>query len=88
MLSKETIRRRAARMDKAVGSNVRHERLTRHMSQERLASAIGVTFQQVQKYEIGSNRIAAGRLYDISEVFGVKPGSLFPASRPRGPSGS
>jgi transcriptional regulator with XRE-family HTH domain len=46
------------------------------MSQEALATAIGLTFQQVQKYERGTNRIGAGRLFEISRVLGV-PVSFF-----------
>jgi transcriptional regulator with XRE-family HTH domain len=47
------------------------------MSQERLAEQLGVTFQQVQKYEKGSNRVSASRLHDISEILDVPPGYFF-----------
>ncbi|HYD86014.1 MAG TPA: helix-turn-helix transcriptional regulator [Vitreimonas sp.] len=53
-------------MDKKIGERVRARRLEIGMSQERLAELLGVTFQQVQKYEKGANRIAASRLFDIS----------------------
>ncbi len=51
--------------DKKLGAMVRQRRLEIGMSQERLAEIIGVTFQQIQKYEKGANRIAASRLFDI-----------------------
>lgn len=53
-------------VDHRIGQRVRSRRLEIGMSQERLADLIGVTFQQVQKYEKGVNRIAASRLFDIS----------------------
>lgn len=52
-------------VDVRLGQRVRKRRLEIGMSQERLAELVGVTFQQVQKYEKGVNRIAASRLYDI-----------------------
>lgn len=53
-------------VDIKLGQRVRTRRLQLHMSQERLAELLGVTFQQVQKYEKGVNRIAASRLHDIA----------------------
>jgi transcriptional regulator with XRE-family HTH domain len=57
--------------DKYVGSRVRMRRLMLHMSQERLAGQLGLTFQQVQKYEKGTNRISASRLQEISRILDV-----------------
>ena len=57
--------------DKHVGSRVRMRRLMLDLSQSGLATAIGVTFQQVQKYEKGANRISASRLHHISNVLQV-----------------
>ena len=57
--------------DKYVGSRVRMRRLMLHMSQERLADQLGLTFQQVQKYEKGTNRISASRLQEISQILDV-----------------
>ncbi|OQW60404.1 MAG: hypothetical protein A4S17_00475 [Proteobacteria bacterium HN_bin10] len=57
--------RSANSVDVRLGQRVRARRLDLGMSQERLAELLGVTFQQVQKYEKGVNRIAASRLYDI-----------------------
>ena len=47
------------------------------LSQEKLAEAIGLTFQQVQKYECGMNRISAGRLYQLAEILGVPVAYFF-----------
>lgn len=58
--------RAANAIDRKLGQRVRSRRLEIGMSQERLAELLGVTFQQVQKYEKGVNRIAASRLHDIA----------------------
>jgi transcriptional regulator with XRE-family HTH domain len=63
--------------DIEVGRRVRALRLERDMSQTALADRLGLTFQQVQKYEKGVNRIGAGRLQTISEIFGVSITDLF-----------
>src|SRR6478752_10537797 len=71
--SEETPRgsRRANPMDVHVGSRVRLRRMLLGMSQEKLGEHLGLTFQQVQKYEKGINRIGASRLFDLSQVLGV-----------------
>ena len=56
-------------VDKYVGSRVRMRRIMLGMSQEKLGEALGLTFQQVQKYEKGTNRVGASRLQQISEIF-------------------
>jgi transcriptional regulator with XRE-family HTH domain len=58
-------------IDNHVGSRVRMRRMMLSMSQESLGDAIGVTFQQVQKYEKGTNRISASRLQHISQILQV-----------------
>ncbi|MGQ9366362.1 helix-turn-helix domain-containing protein [Azospirillum sp. ST 5-10] len=63
-------------IDVHVGSRVRLRRTLLGMSQEKLGEAIGLTFQQVQKYERGANRIGASRLYKLSTVLDV-PVSFF-----------
>ena len=63
-------------IDVHVGSRVRLRRTLLGMSQEKLGEAIGLTFQQVQKYERGANRVGASRLYDLSRVLDV-PVSYF-----------
>lgn len=64
-------------VDKHVGSRVRMRRILVGMSQERLGEALGLTFQQVQKYEKGTNRIGASRLQQIAQVLGVPVTFLF-----------
>src|SRR5690349_21040081 len=63
-------------IDKHVGSRVRMRRMMLSTSQEKLGEALGLTFQQVQKYEKGTNRIGASRLQQISTILGV-PVSFF-----------
>lgn len=63
--------------DAQVGSNIRATRIRRSMSQEKLADQIGVTFQQVQKYEKGTNRVGASRLVQIAAVLDVPVSALF-----------
>ena len=79
-------------MDVHVGGRVRHRRKMLGMSQEKLGEALGLTFQQVQKYERGANRISASRLYCISEVLNVPINYFFEDiyhcfARERGKSG-
>ena len=63
--------------DKHVGSRVRMRRLMLSMSQTNLADALGLTFQQVQKYEKGANRIGASRLQHIASILQVPLAFLF-----------
>jgi transcriptional regulator with XRE-family HTH domain len=64
-------KRRSDKRDIEVGRRVRAFRQQKGLSQEKLADQLGVTFQQVQKYEKGTNRIAAGRLQRIAEILEV-----------------
>ena len=64
-------------VDVEVGHRIRIERLSRGLSQTALANQLGVTFQQVQKYEKGVNRVGAGRLTKIAEVLGVPVSTFF-----------
>ncbi len=64
-------------IDKHVGSRVRMRRVLIGMSQEKLGEALGLTFQQVQKYEKGTNRIGASRLQQISNILGVAVSFFF-----------
>ena len=64
-------------VDKYVGSRVRMRRIMLGMSQEKLGEALGLTFQQVQKYEKGANRVGASRLQQISEILQVPVSFLF-----------
>jgi len=73
-------------IDIHVGSRVRLRRMMTNMSQEKLGEHLGITFQQIQKYEKGTNRIGASRLQSISSVLQV-PVSFFFDGAP-GPSGA
>jgi transcriptional regulator with XRE-family HTH domain len=64
-------------LDALVGARIRVFRVHRKISQTDLADQIGVTFQQVQKYEKGTNRIGASRLSRIAGVLGISVGELF-----------
>src|SRR5690348_6824980 len=74
--------RRADNRDAEVGQRVRSRRLEQRLSQTELADRIGVTFQQVQKYEKGVNRIGAGRLQRISEALEVPISFFFGTGAP------
>jgi len=69
--SEERGSRRANPVDVHVGSRVRLRRMLLGMSQEKLGEHLGLTFQQIQKYEKGINRIGASRLFDLSRVLAV-----------------
>ena len=64
-------------VDKYVGSRVRMRRIMLGMSQEKLGEALGLTFQQIQKYEKGTNRVGASRIQQISEILQVPVSFLF-----------
>jgi len=64
-------KKQANPVDAQVGNRVRIRRMLIGMSQERLGDLLGLTFQQVQKYEKGVNRIGAGRLFEVSRILGV-----------------
>src|SRR5277367_2187353 len=64
-------KKQANPIDIQVGNRVRIRRMLIGMSQERLGDLLGLTFQQVQKYEKGVNRIGAGRLYEVSRILNV-----------------
>jgi transcriptional regulator with XRE-family HTH domain len=71
MPTKRKYRGRADHRDAEVGRRVRAQRLARGLSQTELGTKIGVSFQQLQKYENGGNRIGAGRLERIAEALKV-----------------
>lgn len=64
-------------IDRYVGSRVRMRRIMLGMSQEKLGKALGLTFQQIQKYEKGTNRVGASRIQQISDVLNVPVSFLF-----------
>jgi transcriptional regulator with XRE-family HTH domain len=70
-------RRAATAVDTHVGQKIRARRTFLRMSQTDVADAIGITFQQIQKYERGANRVGASRLQEISDALGVSPFYFF-----------
>jgi transcriptional regulator with XRE-family HTH domain len=64
-------------IDTYIGQSLRARRNLLGMTQEELADAVGVTFQQIQKYELAKNRISASRLYQFAVVLGTKIGYFF-----------
>ena len=68
----------AGAIDRHVGSRIRIRRLQLAMSQEKLADALGITFQQVQKYERGMNRVSVGRLYQVAAALDVPMSFFYP----------
>jgi transcriptional regulator with XRE-family HTH domain len=75
-VSEPVPKKQANSIDAQVGNRVRLRRMLVGMSQEKLGQMLGLTFQQVQKYEKGVNRIGAGRLYHVAQILGV-PVSYF-----------
>ena len=67
-------------IDVHVGSRIRLRRTMLNMSQEKLGEALGITFQQIQKYEKGTNRVGASRLQNISSVLNVPVSFFFEAA--------
>jgi len=69
--------RTATEVDAFVGAQLKLLRKSAGFSQTGLANKVGVTFQQIQKYERGMNRIGASRLWEFCKIFEVKPGRFF-----------
>ena len=63
--------------DVHIGKRIRMLRLTRNLSQTDLAKRLGITFQQIQKYERGANRVGAGRLQEMANLLSVTPAFFF-----------
>lgn len=74
---KQVPKKQANPIDAQVGNRVRLRRMLIGMSQEKLGELLGLTFQQVQKYEKGVNRIGAGRLYQVASILGVPIGYFY-----------
>jgi transcriptional regulator with XRE-family HTH domain len=72
--------RKSGPLDAMVGARIRMFRVDCGMSQTALAERIGVSFQQLQKYEKGANRVGASRLSQIASVLGISVGELFESS--------
>ena len=64
-------------VDVHVGKRIRHRRWLAGMTQQQLAQAVGIKFQQIQKYETGANRVSASRLWDIADALEVEVSFFF-----------
>jgi len=69
--------RRVKHVDVLIGAKIRERRLELGLSQEKLGGLLGITFQQVQKYERGANRVGASRMVDVAHALGVPPSYFF-----------
>lgn len=83
--SREQSARMIRRVDEHVGEQIRKRRVLLGLTQHQLAQALGVSYQQVQKYETSCNRVSSGRLYDISLVLECDVGSFFEGLEPNRP---
>lgn len=77
--SKKKSTRSAGSLDLEIGERIRASRLERNVSQQDLAGQLGITFQQLQKYESGANRVSASRLSDIATALGVAITEFLPS---------
>ena len=77
MRRNEKIKQNLDEVDICVGKNLKLYRIASGLSQDKLASKVGITFQQIQKYENGSNRISASRMYDLAKILNVNVGDFF-----------
>jgi len=68
---------RTKRIDAHVGERIRLRRTEAGLTQEQLASALDISYQQIQKYETGANRVSAGRMLEIARKLGVEVGDFF-----------
>lgn len=75
-------------VDTHVGKRIRHRRWMIGMTQQQLADAVGIKFQQIQKYETGANRVSASRLWDISQVLAVPMPFFFDGLETGQPTGT
>ena len=80
--------RRPNSADIQIGESIRAHRLIIGMSQGDLGRRLGVSFQQIQKYEKGMNRVGAGRLPQIAKIFDIPVGTLFDANAATSPGGT
>jgi transcriptional regulator with XRE-family HTH domain len=74
--------RSAGPVDKYIGAQMRRRRIALGMSLAELAEKLGIAYQQVQKYEIGENRVSSARLFDVCEALEVSLASMFERKLP------
>ena len=67
----------ASEVDRLVGDRIRRRRILMGLTQDQLGESLGISYQQIQKYETGANRVSAGRLYLIATRLDVSPGWFF-----------
>ena len=67
----------ASEVDRLVGERIRRRRVLLGLTQDQLADALGISYQQIQKYETGANRVSAGRLFKIAATLQTKVGWFF-----------
>jgi len=77
MIEPEKIALTASEVDRLVGDRIRRRRILMGLTQDQLGESLGISYQQIQKYETGANRVSAGRLYLIGERLEVAPGWFF-----------
>ncbi len=77
------VAKRFGEVDNHVGRRIRERRRELGLSLEKLGAALGVSYQQIQKYEIGINRVAAGRLWDMAKILEVDVGYFFEGIKKR-----
>jgi transcriptional regulator with XRE-family HTH domain len=77
MKKKKSSPRGATAIDAYIGARMRERRLALNISQNQLGKELGVSFQQIQKYESGENRVSAARLFDICKALNVSLSSMF-----------
>ena len=68
---------RSQRIDRAIGERIRRRRVALGLTQEQLAAKLGISYQQIQKYERGANRISASRLFELGLRLDVEPSHFF-----------
>jgi transcriptional regulator with XRE-family HTH domain len=73
--------RKPNEIDQIIGANIKRQRTARGMTQVALAGAVGITFQQLQKYENAVNRISASRLFHLAKAVGMPIGEFFAQGR-------
>lgn len=82
MAGTRSIGTRSRRIDQHVGERIRLRRTELGLTQEQLADTLDVSYQQIQKYETGANRISAGRIYEIARKLRVEIGYFFESLEP------
>ena len=88
MTSIQDIHAKAKAIDKIVGQNFRAFRLLKGFSQQYIAEGLGLTFQQIQKYEKGTSRLSAGKLYQTAHILGIPPEEFFKGLKAKKPNTS